>query len=119
MFGYESILTAAFHGFRPEVSFHTPIYLAHGKKVVRFVNATWRRRPDGYDIRCCSQIPKYVRTRVKDGRNVIVFRCQEVGHPGLRNFEVTPKEEEEGVRRIMGQPGDSNRFIVEEVDTCP
>lgn len=113
VFGRDSLQKATMRAFKPEVSAHTSVFLAQNGTVLRFTNAAWRRRPNGVDIRCCNQIPKYVTTKNVDGRDIIIFRCKEINHVGNKRFRIFPLQERQGERQFLGERNSSHRVLIE------
>ncbi|RDB30815.1 hypothetical protein Hypma_005824 [Hypsizygus marmoreus] len=97
IFGCESLEAAVLRAFKPEVASHTPVYVFSGQFTARLVNATLRRRPNGEDIRCCDQIPKYLETQHRGHGKVVLLRCLVSAHPGPRNLRIQALPSEPGV----------------------
>lgn len=115
IFSCEPVQKAVMRAFKHEVSSHTSVYIATEGDVLNLVDASWRRRPNGEDIRCCNQVPKYVNTTEIRGEITIKFRCQQRHHIGPKNIRVTPLQDLEGVRRFVGNKGDLHRFLIKSV----
>ncbi|RPD52217.1 hypothetical protein L227DRAFT_515173 [Lentinus tigrinus ALCF2SS1-6] len=111
IFGQESVWTAIYRALRQDIVSHTPIYVGHRGDVQRIVDASWRRKPNGDDVRCCHQMAKYVGTD-RSGR--ITFRCCEPGHVGTRTIRITPMANLAGVRRFLGRRG-GTRYMISHV----
>ncbi len=67
-------------------------------KIFRMRSAPISRRPNGVDVRCCSQVAKYL----EDGDYRIKFRCLQPEHRGPRNFYITLLLDEVDNRWIVG-----------------
>lgn len=108
LFGQESLWTAVHRTLKQEIMKHTSIYVGSEVTVQKIVDASWRLRPNGQEVRCCQQVPKYVRT---DEHGKIIFRCRDPGHAGIRTFHIDPLPSVYGVRRFWGGRGGSRYMI--------
>lgn len=115
IFSNESLRKSLIRAYKVEVSMHTSVVVAHSLTVIRMVNAAWRRRPNGVDVRCCNQVPKYVATREIEGKEVILFRCKEIGHTGPKRFRVYPLPHKIGAREFVGERNSSHRIMIDYI----
>ncbi|RPD65570.1 hypothetical protein L227DRAFT_493643 [Lentinus tigrinus ALCF2SS1-6] len=106
--GQEDLWRAIPLSLKQEIMKHTSIYVGSNGQVQRACDASWRRRPNGEDVRCCRQVAKYMGTD-RSGR--IKFRCCVPTHHGSRTFFVTPFPSVSGVRRFLGRRG-GPRYMV-------
>ncbi|KAI0685040.1 hypothetical protein C8T65DRAFT_592892 [Cerioporus squamosus] len=106
--GQEELWTAIYRSLKQEIMQHTSIYVGCGSTIHKIVDASWRRRPNGEDVRCCQQAAKYIKTD-RSGR--ITFRCREPEHQGTRTFRVEPLPALLGVRWFLGKRGGSRYMI--------
>ena len=106
--GQEDAWTAVYRAVKQEIMQHTSIYLGLDGKVHRIMDASWRRKPNGEEVRCCQQVAKYVRTD-PDGK--IRFRCREPNHQGPRTIHIVPLSAVAGVRRFIGGRGGARYMI--------
>ena len=111
IFGQESVWTAIYRGLKQDIMAHTSIYIGQDGNIQKIVDAPWRRKPNGDDIRCCLQLAKYVGT---DRTGSIKFRCCEPNDLGPRTIRVTPLPTMTGVRRFLGQKG-GTRYMISHV----
>ncbi len=109
IFGRETVLQALQKSAKPDVLFHTSVYTAVEGNTYKLTYAPLRDRPNGEDIRCCNQMPKYV--RFDDKRRTIYYRCREPGHRGARSFRVRLSPPEEGRRWILGRSGHDRALL--------
>lgn len=112
VFGWESIWQSLQRAAKPEVLAHTSVYAGVSGKMFRIRSAALRRRPNGEDIRCCSQVAKYVKGMA--GR--VLFRCRQRSHVGSRLFTVRLLLPEDGKRWIY-ESGGHHRYIVDALDS--
>lgn len=108
IFGQEELWTAIYRSLKQEIMQHTSIYVGYHGQVHRIVDASWRRKPNGEEVRCCQQVAKYVAT---DRSGDIKFRCREPRHTGTRTFRVSPLPAIPGERRFLGGRGGSRYMI--------
>ncbi|KAI0716937.1 hypothetical protein C8Q76DRAFT_616816 [Earliella scabrosa] len=108
IFGQESLLTATMRALKQEVMKHTTVYIGSEGAVKRVVDAPWRRKPNGIEIRCCQQVPKYMGT---DRNGQIKFRCRVPSHTGRRTFRVEPLSPLKGIRQFWGRRGGSRYML--------
>ena len=106
--GQEDLWTAIHRSLKQEIMQHTSIYVSCGGKIYKIVDASWRRRPNGEEVRCCQQAAKYIKT---DSSGRITFRCREPEHQGTRTFRVEPLPALLGIRRFFGRRGGSRYMI--------
>lgn len=112
IFGQEGLWSAVRHTMKQEIMKHTSIYVATSGTAWKISDASWRRRPNGEDIRCCQQPAKYCGTE-KSG--MIKFRCKEPSHTGTRTFRVSPLAPATDVRRFWGDKG-GPRYMIAKVE---
>lgn len=108
VFGCDSMWKTLQRVAKPEVLFHTSVYLGTSGDVYRLRLAPIRRRPNGVDICCCNQAATYLKMvgeRVK-------FRCRQKTHRGFRNFTVPLLPAEDGKRWIGGTWG-KDRYLID------
>lgn len=110
VFGQETVWNALERAAKPNVLFHTAIYLGIGGQVFKTCTAPLRRRPNGTEILCCNQTPKYM----GHTRNKARYRCLQAMHTGARTFRITLLLEEQGTRWIGGGGG-HDRFITNRI----
>ncbi|KAI0352072.1 hypothetical protein OH77DRAFT_1498132 [Trametes cingulata] len=109
--GRDTLLYSLQRAAKPEVLVHTSVYVClSGAKILRMRWACLRRCPNGYEIRCCEQEPKYMQAL----RNRIKYRCTESVHQGPRTITVYLLPAVEGKRWILGTAG-RDRYIVDEL----
>ncbi|RPD63609.1 hypothetical protein L227DRAFT_496659, partial [Lentinus tigrinus ALCF2SS1-6] len=99
IFGQESIWTAIYRALKQDIVAHTSIYVGQAGEIQEIVDASWRRKPNGEDVRCCQQLAKYVKT---ERNGLIKFRCCQPAHVGTRTFRIAPMAAVTGVRRFLG-----------------
>ncbi|KAI0323714.1 hypothetical protein GY45DRAFT_1349717 [Cubamyces sp. BRFM 1775] len=107
VFGREEIWWSLNRSASSEVLSHTAVYAAIEGKMFRIRSAPKRRRPNGEDIRCCEQVPKYV----KCSDTQVTFRCVCPGHQGARTFCIPLLLPEKDRRWILGEMGHSRYMI--------
>ncbi|KAI0350456.1 hypothetical protein OH77DRAFT_1463637 [Trametes cingulata] len=110
VFGCDTLLCSLQRAAKPEVLSHTSVFACRSGKILRMRWAPLRRCPNGYEVRCCLQEPKYLHA----SGNRIRFRCVQPGHTGPRCFSVYLLPAVEGKRWILGAAG-KDRYIVDEI----
>ena len=101
VFGRETIWWTFKRSGSSEVLGHTSVYARIEGKMYRMRSANKKCRPNGDDIRCCGQVPRYVRS----SETKVTFRCLQTSHPLARMFKVPLLLPQEGRRWVCGDAG--------------
>ena len=108
--GQEELWPAIRHSLKQDIAQHTSVYVGEGRHIYKISNASFRRKPNGEEVRCCRQVAKYMGC---DRRGETAkFKCKVAGHPGTRTFRVKVRPETAG-SRVWGAKGGQRYIVVE------
>ncbi|EIW56988.1 uncharacterized protein TRAVEDRAFT_49800 [Trametes versicolor FP-101664 SS1] len=114
VFGRETIWNAFQRAGNSDVLFHTAVYAGIEGKMYRMRYAPVRHRPNGEDVLCCLQEPKYV--NIDELKQRVLYRCQQRCHKGPRRFIVKLLPTDEETRWVVGDVG-QHRYITVSLDS--
>ena len=105
IFAHEPTIKVAERATRSLIKY-SAVYFSHQMKHFCLRDAAIRFRPNGDDIRCHNQFPKFVRTTQVGDNNAVIFRCSHPEHdtsgPHGRKFAVELLPDEPPLQKFIG-----------------